>query len=199
MFQLRMTGSTAFDPMLVRDPILLRTPHANDFEGWKSIRAKSRAHLVRWENDWTEKDVDQSAYRRRLRIWERQRRLASGLSLFAFHMDGERLIGGVTLVNIRYGASQSGILGYWIGEGYLRRGFGRLMVEEMTRHAFENLGLNRIEAACQPENEASARLLERLGFLREGRARDYLKINGAWRDHEIYALTAGDRARASVD
>lgn len=190
-----MTGSAAFDPMLVRDPIVLRAPHAHDYEDWAKLRAKSRAHLVKWENDWTEKDVGVSAYRRRLRVWERQRRLATGLSLFAFHMDGDTLIGGVTLSNIRFGASQSGILGYWIGEGFLRRGYGRIMVDETVRHTFDSIGLNRIEAACQPENLASARLLERLGFVREGRARDYLRINDAWRDHDVYALTAADRVR----
>ncbi len=197
MFQLRMTGSAAFDPMLVRDPLLLRSPQVHDHEQWAGLRADSRQHLIKWENDWTDKDVAMSAFRRRLRVWERQRRLATGLSLFAFRMDGDALIGGVTLSHIRYGASQSGTLGYWVGEGFLRRGYGQIMVDETVRHAFESIGLNRIEAACQPENEASARLLAGLGFVREGRARDYLRINGVWRDHDVYALTAADRAGAT--
>ncbi len=197
MFQLRPAGSAAFDPVLVCDPLLLRAPHLRDFEAWAALRAGSRPHLTKWEDDWTAKDVTASSFRRRLRLWERQRRVAASLSLFAYRLDGEALIGGVTLSNIRFGASRSGVIGYWVGDGFLRRGFGRIIVRETVRHAFDVIGLNRVEAACQPGNEASARLLAGLGFEREGRAREYLRINGAWRDHDIYALTAGDWAGAA--
>ncbi len=194
MFQLRPAGSAAFDPVLVRDPLLLRAPQLRDFEDWAALRDDSRGHLTKWEDDWTAKDVTLSAFRRRLRLWERQRRAATGLSLFACRLDGEALIGGVTLSNIRFGASRSGVIGYWVGEGFLRRGYGGIIVHETVRHAFDVIGLNRVEAACQPGNEASARLLGGLGFEREGRARGYLRINGVWRDHDIYAVTAGDWA-----
>jgi [ribosomal protein S5]-alanine N-acetyltransferase len=61
-------------------------------------------------------------------------------------------------------------------------------------HAFDVLRLHRIEAAAQPENIGSVRLLERCGFEREGLARRYLKINGEWQDHLLFALLADDRA-----
>ncbi len=196
MFQLRPAGSAAFDPVLVREPILLRPPQLSDFEDWAALRTGSRPHLTKWEDDWTAKDITSSAYRRRLRLWERQRRTAASLSLFAFQLDADALIGGVTVSNIRFGASRSGVIGYWVGEGFLRRGYGRIIVDETVRHAFDVIGLNRVEAACQPENQASARLLASLGFEREGRARGYLRINGVWRDHDIYAVTAADRTAA---
>lgn len=193
MFQLRPSGSAAFDPVLVCDPLLLRPPDLRDFEGWAALRNSSRAHLTKWEDDWTAKDVTPSAFRRRLRLWERQRRMAASLSLFAYRLDDDALVGGVTLSNIRFGASRSGVIGYWIGERFLRRGYGRIIVDETVRHAFAAIGLNRVEAACQPDNKSSSRLLAGLGFEREGRARGYLRINGVWRDHDIYAVTAGDR------
>lgn len=192
MFQLRHAGPAAFDPVLVRDPVLLRPPHIRDFDNWVGLRTRSRGHLTRWEDSWTDKDITLSAFRRRLRLWERQRRMAVSLSLFAYCLDNDALIGGVTLSNIRFGASRSGVIGYWIGADFLRRGFGRIVVEETVRHAFDAIGLNRVEAACQAENTASSRLLTGLGFHREGCARGYLRINGAWRDHDIYAVTAQD-------
>ena len=48
-------------------------------------------------------------------------------------------------------------------------------------------GLHRVEAACIPTNNASIRLLEKTGFVREGFAREYLCINGTWQDHLLYA------------
>jgi len=193
MFQLRPSATTVFDPVLIRDPLVLRAPQSRDFEAWATLRAESRSHLTKWEDDWQPKDVTPSAFRRRLRFWERQRRAAALLALFAFRLEDDALVGGATLSNIRFGASRSGVLGYWIGSRFLRRGYGRIMVNETVRHALDVIGLNRVEAACQPENTASARLLEQVGFQREGRARGYLRINGVWRDHDIFAVTAGDQ------
>jgi ribosomal-protein-alanine N-acetyltransferase len=61
--------------------------------------------------------------------------------------------------------------------------------------AFATLGLHRLEAACLPHNLASTRVLEKAGFRREGTARRYLKINGVWQDHDLFALLQDD-ARA---
>src|SRR5690606_2261601 len=108
-------------------------------------------------------------------------------------------VGGVTLSNIRYGASRSAQLGYWVGAPYVRRGYGAAAVKALSAHAFETIDLNRLVAACQPGNIASQKLLERCGFTREGLARDYLMINGQWRDHYIYAQTAGDYRRLQND
>jgi ribosomal-protein-alanine N-acetyltransferase len=62
----------------------------------------------------------------------------------------------------------------------------------MTTHCFEMLKLHRLEAACLPENTPSRRLLVQAGFRSEGVLREYLKIDGVWRDHQLYARLAGD-------
>ena len=61
-------------------------------------------------------------------------------------------------------------------------------IRAVVRYAFEDLELHRVEAACQPDNMASRRVLEKAGFAQEGVARAYLKINGAWRDHLLFAI-----------
>ena len=66
----------------------------------------------------------------------------------------------------------------------------------LARHAFDTMRLHRIEAACIPGNTRSIRVLEKAGFTREGLLRSYLKINGGWQDHYLYALIADDRRDA---
>ena len=65
-------------------------------------------------------------------------------------------------------------------------------VRAVSNFCFDQLGLNRVEAACLVNNDPSARVLENCDFSREGLARNYLKINGQWRDHLLFALLKGD-------
>jgi ribosomal-protein-alanine N-acetyltransferase len=65
-------------------------------------------------------------------------------------------------------------------------------VKAVAGFAFDTLQLNRIEAACLPGNAASVRLLEKVGFTREGYARRYLCIDGRWQDHILYGLVRDD-------
>lgn len=185
-------SNPAFNPVLVHEPVLLRAAAPSDYAAWASLREASRTHLTDWEEDWTPEQAGPAAFRRRLKLHERDRRRGGGLFLLVFRISDNALVGGVTLSNIRYGASRSAQLGYWVGAPYVRRGYAKAAVQALAAHAFETIELNRLAAACQPENIASQKLLERCGFVREGLARDYLLINGEWRDHYIYALTARD-------
>ena len=194
MLNLIPTTKDNTSPVLVASSVYLRAGEKRDYEQWATLRGQSRQHLTQWEEDWKPEDISNAAYLRRMRFYEREARRSTGLALFVF-LPGigtapERMVGGVTLTNIRYGASRSGVLGYWIGEPYLRQGYGMMAIKELLAHAINSMGLNRVEAACQPENTASLALMQKLGFRREGRAADYLKINGEWRDHILLAVTA---------
>jgi ribosomal-protein-alanine N-acetyltransferase len=98
----------------------------------------------------------------------------------------------LTLANVRRGCAQAASLGYWMGEAYARQGLMTAAVNAILPFAFETLRLHRIEAACIPGNVASTRLLEKTGFKREGFAREYLCIDGAWQDHLLYARLKHD-------
>lgn len=190
MFPLLTQPPAAFTPELVYEGVGLRVPQLADYQAWHTLRSASKAHLTAWEDQWPEQALTLKSYRKRLNIWEKQSRNRTGLSLFIHDDIKNILVGGLTLTQIRYGASRAGILGYWIGEPHTRKGYARRAVMAAVGHAFDRIGLNRIEAACQPENVASAQLLSQCGFQLEGRAKDYLKINGVWRDHDIYAVVA---------
>jgi ribosomal-protein-alanine N-acetyltransferase len=88
-------------------------------------------------------------------------------------------------------------VGYWIDEAVAGRGVAPTALAMAIDHCFMVVGLHRVEASIRPENHASRRVVEKLGFREEGLRRRYLHIDGAWRDHLCYALTA-EEARGGV-
>ncbi len=111
--------------------------------------------------------------------------------------DGERtgeIVASVTLSNVVRGAFQACHLGYSVDAAHEGRGIAFEAVGAVVRFAFAELRLHRVMANYQPVNERSGKLLRRLGFTVEGYARDYLFIDGAWRDHVLTALSNPDWA-----
>jgi ribosomal-protein-alanine N-acetyltransferase len=172
--------------------VYLRQPQSGDWAEWAQIRAESRAFLVPWEPTWAPDELTRNAYRRRLRRYARDAREGLGYAFFMFsHGDG-RLLGGMTLSNVRRGVTQSCALGYWMGQAHAGQGYMKDGVHALLGFVFDDLGLHRLEAACLPSNEPSKGVLRAVGFHEEGLARQYLKINGAWRDHVLFAMLASD-------
>jgi [ribosomal protein S5]-alanine N-acetyltransferase len=180
-------------PALKGDRVTLRLPQTSDYREWAALRAASKAFLEPWEPRWAPDELERSAWRQRLSRYLEDHASGTALPFFIFENASGSLIGGITLGNIRYGVAQTGQIGYWIGERYAGRGLMLEAVILIVGHAFGELRLHRIEAACIPDNLRSLRLLEKAGFQREGLLRSYLKINGVWQDHYLYALVAGDR------
>jgi ribosomal-protein-alanine N-acetyltransferase len=107
-----------------------------------------------------------------------------------FPLDGpRRIVGRVNYTQLVRGPFQSCMLGYAVDLDVEGHGLMFEALQATLRHVFEVLRLHRVQANHLPENHRSARLLQRLGFRIEGLARDYLYINGAWRDHVLTALT----------
>ena len=113
-----------------------------------------------------------------------------------FDLGTDALLGGLTVGGMRRGVAQAATLGYWMGERHAGKGRMTRAVRAAAHYGFSTLRLHRIEAACLPENVASMTLLERNGFQREGLARAYLRIDGVWRDHLLYALLEREAPRA---
>jgi ribosomal-protein-alanine N-acetyltransferase len=110
-------------------------------------------------------------------------------------LETDELVGVINLNEVVRGLFRSAYLGYYgfepfSGAGYMTEGLALVL-----DHAFGSLGLNRLEANIQPENERSSRLVSRLGFQLEGFSPRYLKIGGRWRDHERWAVLASEWKR----
>jgi len=173
----------------------LRPLRARDWRAWASLRKESRAFLTPWEPAWPPDALSRAAYARRLRRQVQEWRADEGYSFLIFRADDDALVGGVGFSNVRRGVAQMASLGYWIGARHARQGLMTDAVVVATGFAFRQLGLHRIEAACLPDNVASRALLERVGFVEEGLARDYLKIDSRWRDHVLFGLLRTDLER----
>lgn len=180
-------------PALKGARITLRLPEPSDYREWSELRKASRTFLEPWEPRWSPDELERSAWRQRIRRYREDFEQNLAVAFFIFESRSGRLVGGITVGNIRHGVSQSAQIGYWIGERYAGQGFMLEAVNLVIRFAFETLRLHRIEAACIPDNARSVRVLEKAGFQREGLLRSYLRINGSWQDHYLYALISDDR------
>jgi [ribosomal protein S5]-alanine N-acetyltransferase len=192
MVLFRTTSSPEPLPPIVGDGVFLRTPQMTDFTSWSTLREASRDFLTPWEPTWPSDDITRAAFRQRMKRYAEEQRTDQAYPFFVFQKVNGELVGGVVLANIRRGVAQTGSLGYWVGVRHARHGYMTAALRALIPAAFDVLRLHRLEAACIPTNIASIRLLEKVGFQREGYAREYLCINGVWQDHLLYARLARD-------
>jgi len=176
----------------VNGSVILRHPRWADFDNWAALRQENKDYLTPWEPEWDAKHLSRLSYRSRL---ARFKKMVSNGTAYPFHIfraSDDRLIGACNITHIERGVTQSAKLGYWVGEHYARQGFARASVMTACRFCFESLGLHRVEAAVKSDNAASIKVLDNVGFQREGTARGYLKVDGHWQDHVIYAKLSSD-------
>ena len=122
-------------------------------------------------------------------MWRLNRYARAGKTLpFAIEVDGH-FAGQVTVNNIVRGSAQFASVGYWLDREYAGRGVMPRAVAMVIDHCFFTAGLHRIEIAIRPENSNSLRVVEKLGLREIGYAPMFLHIDGAWRDHRLYAVT----------
>ena len=192
-------GGPDRDIKLQRRRVYLRHPVPRDWRAWSALRADSRAFLASWEPTWASDALSRGAFRRRLKMYRTELRQGVTYSFLIIRADDGMLLGGITLSNLRRGVAQTATLGYWIGAPHARQGYMSEALWAVLEYAFQRLGLRRVEAACLPGNEASRRLLLKVGFHEEGYAREYLRINGSWRDHQLFAILHGEFSSGVTD
>jgi ribosomal-protein-alanine N-acetyltransferase len=148
-------------------------------------------HVARWSGPRGGEELSVAAWRRRLEQFAADERAGTALRfmLFPERNLGGPVLGMVNFTQIFRGPFQACYLGYALDYRLEGRGLMREALEAAIRHVFETLKLHRIMLNYMPSNERSAGLARRLGFVPEGIARDYLYIDGAWRDHVLTALS----------
>jgi ribosomal-protein-alanine N-acetyltransferase len=174
-------------------PTAIRPTSLEDCDEQLRLRRANRDHTGPW--DPARDESFYTAAGQRLELELDQRAWAAGTA-FAFAVlatdERDRIIGRVALANVVRGPWQNATLGYWIDRAAAGRGHASRAVRLVLSYAFDHAGLHRVQPAIIPRNTASQRVAAKVGFRREGRAVRYLKINGVWEDHDIYALTAED-------
>ena len=163
-----------------------------DYTAWAELRSVSRNELEPYEPAWTRDELSRTTYRHRLKHYSREAAQDMGYAFFVLDVFGGRLMGAITLSNVRRGVAQAASVGYWMGTPDSGRGCMSEALQLLAPFAFRTLHLHRLEAGCVPENRASIRVLEKSGFQNEGLARRYLRIRGVWQDHLLFARLSDD-------
>ena len=175
----------------------VRPLRTRDAGRWSELRIRDERWLSPWEgrppdapdSSWADRH-NPVAYGIALRTWRREAKAGRCLP-FAVTLDGD-LVGQVTVMSVVRGAFQSAAIGYWVASEVAGQGVMPTALALVVDHCFSEVGLHRVEVNIRPENGPSLRVVEKLGFRREALHEQYLHIDGAWRDHIGFALTAQD-------
>lgn len=179
--------------------VALRPPRLRDASAWSRTRLHDRSYLQEWEptavGGWQERNA-RAAWPGQ---WNALRRMGRGGRAlpFVITVDGE-FVGQLTVGNIVRGALRSAWIGYWVTERVAGGGVATAAVALAVDQCLGPVGLHRLEATVRPENAASIRVLEKVGFRREGLFERYLDVAGAWRDHWVYAITTEELPEGAV-
>jgi [ribosomal protein S5]-alanine N-acetyltransferase len=186
---------TLSESSLLRWQVTLRPLTARDARPWREARVRNAEWLRPWEPTNPETPLYQTSlgpYIAMIRTMRREAR--HGITLpWVVLVDGQ-FAGQMTVGNIVWGSARTANVGYWIDEQFAGYGVIPTALAMAMDHCFMVVGLHRIEATIRPENRASRRVVEKLGFHEEGIRRRSLHVDGAWRDHVCYAITAEDAA-----
>jgi ribosomal-protein-alanine N-acetyltransferase len=177
------------DPAREPGAVYIRPLRLEDSAALLDLRVRNRILFQPFEPVQDERHFTLEGQRREIAVCADDaagdRRYAFGI----FRFGDDVLVGRVALSNVSRGAWQNATVGYYVDGRWQGRGYATEAVLLTLAFAFEEAGLHRVQAGVIPGNGASARVLEKAGFRREGHAPRYLEINGAWRDHDLFAIT----------
>jgi ribosomal-protein-alanine N-acetyltransferase len=182
---------------LTEGAVTVRPLRRADAKAWKAARQGNAEWLRPWDATVPPGGAQRpTSFRALVRRLESLAR--AGVCMpFAVQVDGQ-FAGQVTVNNIVRGSAQFASVGYWLDRAYAGRGVMPLAVALVIDHCFWTAGLHRIEIAIRPENSNSLRVVEKLGLEEFGYAPRFLHIDGAWRDHRLYAITVEECPKGMV-
>jgi len=173
-------------------PVAIRLVRPRDARALQSELLANRSWLQRWEATSPDGPV---SFDMRLGIRRLLQQYRDGAGVpFVMEYDGE-VAGQLNVWGIARGSLSSATIGYWVSERFAGKGITPTAVALATDFCFEELRLHRMEICIRPENRASLRVVEKLGFRYEGLRRRYIHIDGDWRDHFAFALLADEVQR----
>jgi ribosomal-protein-alanine N-acetyltransferase len=176
-------------PRIVNGSLVsIRRLEVEDARVLLDLRVRNRTFLEPWEplraEDWYSLAAQIEDIEAGLDDWQHDRGYRFAI------VRGGCVIGGVSLSEVVRGVFDNAYLGWYVDEAHGRLGFGTEAVRLLIDFAFADALLHRVQAAIIPRNVASLRLARKVGFREEGLALRYLRINGTWEDHKLFALTS---------
>lgn len=181
--------------------VLLRPLQPSDFVQWRDVRRANAAWLEPWEPSRLpgQPDIIEDPQSFAVRCEARHREFHQGSGYgFGIFVAGS-LVGEINVSSVQRGAFQSAYVGYWMDHRHAGNGYMPESLVVVSRYAFGELRLHRLQASIVPRNTRSRRVVEKLGWRSEGIAERYLEINGVWEDHIRYAMTSEEWAQRGDD
>lgn len=185
-----MASHPGWPAQLSAGPVLLRAPRLRDGRAWSEIRLRNEMWLLQWEptspHSWGERNSI-TAWPPLLSALRKAGRAGTMLPFMIVY--GGRLVGQMNVSNVVHGVLRSCTVGYWVDRDVAGRGVVPTALALVIDHLFTAVTLHRVEVDIRPENQASLRVVEKLGLRREGYYERFLDIDGGWRDHVAFAVT----------
>lgn len=166
----------------------LRLPEPGDAEAFLELVVRNRDHFRPYEPRRPPAYFTLGGQREQIAAAQRQAQSGERYEFGVWQGGTGMLVGRISIGGISRGALQNAYLGYGIDVDHGGKGYATQAVSLAVEVAFDDLGLHRVQAAVVPDNRASARVLEKVGFAEEGLARRYLYLDGQWKDHRMFAL-----------
>ncbi|MTC60910.1 30S ribosomal protein S5 alanine N-acetyltransferase [Providencia rustigianii] len=174
---------------LITDRMIIRLAYERDNYRLADYYILNKDFLTPWEPTRDNSHFNPSGWNNRLHAMSEMHRQGSAFHFLLLDKDENEVIGVANFSNILRGSFHACYLGYSLGEKWQGQGLMYEGLIQTIRYMQKHQGMHRIMANYMPHNLRSGNLLTRLGFEREGYAKQFLQINGEWRDHVLTALT----------
>lgn len=190
-------GRPTWPVTLQHGPVGLRPVRRRDERAWNETRVRNGAWTGPWDSTRPPEasephrsfvelatDFNRQAKRGAMLPWVIEYWPSSG--------EGSSFAGQMTISGISYGSARWAMAGYWVDRRWAGRGIAPTALAMAGDYLFGTLGLHRLEVAIRPENAKSLRVAEKLGLRFEGVRERYMHVDGAWRDHAMFAVHADE-------
>lgn len=168
--------------------ITLRGLRRADREAWERVRRTNRDWLSPWESSVPGVVDEATSFHRMRRGFDRAARQGRVVP-FVIEADGQ-LVGQMHLFEIAWAWRRNAAAGYWLAREATGRGIATWALAMLIDHGLTVTGLHRVEVNIRPENVTSLAVVRRLGLREEGLHPRLIHVDGAWRDHLQFAVTA---------
>jgi ribosomal-protein-alanine N-acetyltransferase len=168
----------------------------SDYKNWKEAYTSTGKKKNKWDFDPSPSDDEQKLIKHYAEKLDRNNQYKKEDHLYSFAVFEKKtgkIIASVMLMDISRNIFQNAYIGYHLLNPYWGQGYGKEIVRGALKIAFDHLNLHRVEAGIDPTNIRSIKLVKGVGFRKEGRSKNRLKVDGKWKDMMIYAITKEDK------